>query len=182
VPTTRTRTAGLAALLTPVLLVVGHYLNVTIDRGFGHGLGVALLTAAIAAFIYLLWGLRARHGGLGQLGKTAMACAVVSPFIAIAGWVGLFAAMGLLTFAVVVLVIAMLRANVVPVVPLVLLAAGPIGVIVLVAGITASGDDAGDVAAYPMLLTAVGYVWLGWYLWREPAADATRRRGPLAAT
>ena len=41
VPTTHTRAAGLAALLTPVLLVVGQYLNVTVDRGSVHGIGVA---------------------------------------------------------------------------------------------------------------------------------------------
>jgi len=70
VPTTRTRTAGLAALLTPVLLVVGQYLNVNIpsDRGPVHGIGVALLVGTIPAFLYGLWGLRARHGGLGRLG------------------------------------------------------------------------------------------------------------------
>ena len=45
VPTTRTRQAGLAAILTPVLLVVGQYLNlnVPVEEGNAHGIGVALL-------------------------------------------------------------------------------------------------------------------------------------------
>lgn len=180
VPTNRTRAAGLAALLTPVLLIVGQYVNVTVDRGAVHGIGVMLLTAAIPAFVFGLWGLRARHGGLGRLGKVAMMCAVVSPFLSFGGWVGVFAAMGLLSLAVVVLVIEMLRANVLPVVPLVLVAAGPIGVLALVGGISATGGDAGDVWANPMILTTIGFVWLGWHLWREPAVDASRRDGPLA--
>ena len=183
VPTTRTRAAGLAALLTPMLLIVGQYLNVSVDRGFVHGIGVLLLTAAVPAFIYGLWGLRARHGGLGQLGKIAMACAIVSPFLVfVSGYYGVFTAMGLLTLAVVVLVIEMLRANVLPVIPLVLLAVGPIGVIALVAAITAAGGDAGDVAGYPMLLTTTGFVWLGWHLWSEQPVDSTgHRHGSLAA-
>jgi hypothetical protein len=179
VPTTRTRAAGLTALLTPVLVVIGQYLNVTVDRGFVHGIGVMLLTATIPAFLVAIWGLRARHGGLGQLGKIAIVCAVVSPLLSfVAGYYGPVAAMGLLGLAVIVLVIEMLRANVLPVVPLVLLATGPCAVLALVVGITATGGDAGDVAAYPMLLTVVGYLWLGWYLWRERAVDTTRLRRP----
>jgi len=182
VPTTRTRAAGLAAILTPILLVVGQYINVTTDRGFVHGIGVAMLTTAIPAFVFGLWGLRTRHGGLGQLGKAAIVAAVVSPFLSfVAGYYGVFAAMGVLGLSVVVLVVEMLRGNVLPVVPLVLVAAGPIGVLLLGMGITAAGGDAGDVLAYPMICTVMGYVWLGWYLWREPAVDATyRRHDPLA--
>ncbi|HUP68486.1 MAG TPA: permease prefix domain 1-containing protein [Acidimicrobiales bacterium] len=183
VPTTRTRAAGLAALLTPVLLVVGQYLNVTVDHGFVHGIGVISLTTAIPAFVFALWGLRARHGGLGQLGKIAIVSAVISPFLSfIAGYAGVFAAMGLLGLAVIVLVVEMLRANVLPVVPLVLLATGPAGVLAVVVATGATGGDAGGVWFYPLLLTAVGYLWLGWYLWREPAVDATHRHSPLATT
>jgi hypothetical protein len=183
VPTTRTRAAGMAAILTPVLLLVGQYLNVNVpvDRGAVHGIGVALLTATIPAFVFGLWGLRARHGGLGPLGKIAMVCAIVSPFLVFpAGYYGLFAGMMLLGLSVVVLVVEMLRANVLPVVPLVLVAAGPVGVLAVVVGVTVAGGDAGTVSAYPMVLTALGYVGLGWYLWREPAVDATHRPGPLA--
>lgn len=181
VPTTRTRAAGLAALLTPVLLVVGQYLNLSVDRGFVHGIGVLMLSAAVPAFVFGLWGLRARHGGLGPLGKVAMVTAVIAPFLVFQGWYGLFAAMGLLTLTVIVLVIEMLRANVLPVLPLVLLATGPVGVIALVSGITATGGDAGDVWALPMLLTTIGFTWLGWHLWTEQAVDTRRRQEPLAA-
>lgn len=180
VPTVRTCAAGLAGMLTPVLLVVGQYLNVNIDRGFVHGVGVLSLTAAIPAFVFALWGLRARHGGLGRLGRIAIAGAVIAPFLAFpAGYYGLFAGMVLLGLAVVSLVVEMLRANVLPVAPLVLVATGPVGVLALVVGVTAAGGDAGEVWMLPMILTAVGIVWLGWYLWNEPAVDDTPR--PLAA-
>lgn len=186
VPTSRTRAAGLAAMLTPILLLVGQYLNVNIpsDRGPAHGVGVVMLVAAIPAFVFGLWGLRARHGGLGRLGKIAIVCAVLSPFLVFSAWTAVqwFGGMGLLGLAVVVLCVEMLRANVLPVVPLVLLATGPVGILALVVGISAAGGDAGDVWAYPMLLTAIGFVWLGWYLWREPAVDATYRHGPVATT
>src|SRR5437763_8131329 len=98
----------------------------------------------------------------------------------VSNYAAVFAAIGLLGLAVIVLVVEMLRANVLPVVPLVLVATGPVAVLAVIVGITATGGDAGDVWAYPMLLTAVGYVSLGWYLWREPAVDATDRHGPLA--
>ena len=107
-------------------------------------------------------------------------CAFASPLLIFGGYPGPFAAMGLLTLSVTVLVVEMLRANVLPVAPLVLLGAGPIVVLVLVGGITAADGDAGDIAAYPMILTAIGFVWLGWHLWREVAVDATRRDCPLA--
>jgi hypothetical protein len=181
VPTTSTRTAGLAALFTPILLVAGQYLNLTVDRGFVHGIGVVLLVGAIAVFVFVLWGLRARHGGLGRVGSIAIITAVVSPFMSfVAGYTGLFVALGLLGLSVVVLVVGMLRADVLPAVPLVLLAAGPLGALGLAGALTAAGADAGDVMAYPLGLTVVGYLWLGWHLFREPAVDARRRRpGPL---
>ena len=176
-PTTRTRAAGLVALVTPVLLVVGQYLNVTFDRGFVHGIGVVLLTAVIPAFVFVLWALRARHGGLGRLGKTAMGAAVVAPFVFIAGVYGFFAAIGLLGLSVVVLVVAMLRAGVLPALPLVLLATLPVGMIGLVVSIESEG--AAVVMASPMVLTFVGYLWLGWHLFREPAIDTSGRRNAL---
>lgn len=182
VPTNRTRAAGLAALFTPILIGVGQYLNATVDRGFVHGIGVVSLTAAIPAFVFGLWGLRSRHGGLGRLGKIAIAAAVMSPLLSfVAGYYGLFAAIVLLALSVIVLVVGMLRANVLPVTPLVLLAAGPIAATALLAGAELMGDDAGGIVVYATLPTVVGFTWLGWYLWREPAVDGAHSSGPLAA-
>ena len=182
VPTIRTRAAGLAALLTPAMLIVGQSLNVSVDRGVVHGIGVSLLVAAIGAFVFALWGLRERHGGLGRIGRIAVTAAVISPFLTfVAGYAGVFVAMGVLGLAVVALVVEMLRANVLPVVALVLVAAGPVLALAVALAVTAVGGDAGDFWYYPMLLTAVGYLWLGVYLWREPAVDRPHRH-PLAPT
>lgn len=183
VPTNRTRAAGLAAVFTPLILGVGQYLNVSVDRGFVHGIGVVLLVAAIPAFVFGLWGLRARHGGLGRLGRIAIAAGVVSPLLSfVAGYYGLFAAIALLALSVIVLVVEMLRANVLPVAPLVLLAAGPIAVTAILAGAVFIGGDAGEIVVYAMLPTVVGLVWLGGHLWSEPAVDGPRSSEPLAAT
>ncbi|MEX2293531.1 MAG: permease prefix domain 1-containing protein [Acidimicrobiales bacterium] len=187
VPTSRTRVAGLAAMLTPVLLVVGQYLNINVpsDRGSVHGIGVMMLVVAIPAFVFGLWGLRARHGGLGRLGKVGIIAACIAPLWFFAAWAGLFVGIALLCFAVVALVVAMLHANVLPVVPLVLVGVGPVGTIALVAAVTAAGGDAGwgNASAFvylPALLMVVGYVWLGWHLWREPAIDRPHHPDTLA--
>jgi hypothetical protein len=180
VSTTRTRAAGLAALVTPVLLVVGQYLNVTVDRGFVHGIGVVLLTAVIPTFAFVLCGLRARHSGLGRLGQAAIVTAIVAPFVSFAGVHGYFAAIGLLGLSVVVLVVAMLRAHVLPALPLVLLATGPVGLIGVIMSIESEGADV--FMAYPMVLALVGYVWLGWHLFREPIIDTPGRHHTPPAT
>ncbi len=181
VPTNRTRAAGLAALVTPVLLVAGQYINLNVERGFVHGIGVMSLVAAIPAFVYFLWGIRARHGGLGRLGKIAVIGSLVAPCGAFANSrYAFFAAVALFALAVVVLVVEMLRANVLPVTPLVLLATGPIFLVVFTLRVTAGSGDAGDEWMWSMLPMAAGYLWLGWYLWREPAFDSAPRRGPFA--
>ncbi len=186
VPTIRTRQAGLAALLAPLFVVAGQWGNLTIDRGAGHGVAVALLVAAFPALAFGLWGLRARHGGLGHLGPAALVLALASPILALAaGWAAIYAFALLLSLAVVVFAVEMLRASVLPVVPLVLLAAGPFAALAgaaVAAGVTVTGGDAGNLPLVlivsPLGLTASGFAWLGWHLWREPAVD---QRGSLAA-
>ena len=185
VPTIRTRQAGLAGLVAPTLLVAGQTGNLSIERGVAHGVAIALLVAAFPALLFGLWGLRARHGGLGPLVPAAFVLALVSPILSLAaGWAAYVAFVVLLSLAVVVFAIELLRASVLPVVPLVLFAAGPIcalGIATLAAGVTVAGQDGGDiplvVTLAPVGITAVGLAWLGWRLWREPAVDhdASRR-------
>lgn len=181
VPTTLTRRAGLAAVLAPVLAAVGQAGNEGIDRGAGHGVAVGLLLAAVAAFLFALWGLRARHGGLGRLGHVAFWLTVAAPFIALPfSWGAPVALVVVMGVVVVVLSVAMVRAGVLPVVPLVLLALGPIGAIAILIGVSAAGGDAGPYFGFPLLASVIAFVWLGWTMWREPAFDAPGRRGPLA--
>ena len=193
VPTTRTRQAGLAAMLAPLLLAFGQWGNVATDRGGAHGVAVALLTFSFPAFVFGLWGLRARHGGLGRLGRAALLLAVCAPAVSlVAGWGAPFVFIPMIAVAQVVFAVEMLRASVLPVLPLSLFAAGAVVALVDVAAagiVTLAGGDAGHASSpatvalvtLPMLLTASGFTWLGWRLWCEPAADQGGRLQPLAA-
>jgi hypothetical protein len=75
--------------------------------------------------------------------------------------------------------VEMLRAQVLPVVPLVLLAAGPAALILGFALLTVVPGDAAVAIVVALVPTTVALMWLGWHLWREPAVD--RGVGPLAA-
>ena len=184
VPTVRTRQAGLAALVAPMLLVAGQLGNFSIERGVMHGVAIAMLVAAFPALLFGLWGLRARHGGLGRLVPAAFVLALLSPILSLAaGWAAFVAFVVLLSLAVVVFAIELLRASVLPVVPLVLFAVGPICalcVATLAVGVTVAGKDGGDIPLVatlaPMGITGVGLAWLGWSLWRESAVDGASRR------
>ena len=188
-PTTRTRQAGLAAVLAPFLLVFGQVGNAATDRGAVHGVAVAMLSFSFPAFVFGLWGLRARHGGLGQLGRAALVLVLIAPPVSLiaAGWGAPFVFIPMVAVAQVVFAVEMLRASVLPVTPLALFAAGGVAALaeMVAAGIvTAGGADAGEVAyllSIPLGLTAVGFAWLGWCLWCETAANDGRRLQRLAA-
>lgn len=189
VPTTKTRLAGFALLLAPFLVVLGQWGNLAIEEGGGHGTAVFLLSLAFPALVLGLWGLRARHGGLGRLGLAALVLALLAPPLSLfAGYAAIGLLALLLALSVLVFGVAMLRASVLPVPPLVLVIAGPLlmlvyGVIAL--GVTLAGGDAGAapvaVLVAPIAITAVGLAWLGWHLSQETAVDQARSR-PLAAT
>ena len=182
VPTIRTRRAGLAAILAPVLLVLGQGGNVFTDHDtVVHGVAVAMLTVSFPAFAVGLWGLRARHGGLGRLGRAALVLVLIAPPISLfAGWGALFVFIPMLAVAQLVFAVELLRSSVLPVTPLAFFAAGAIAALgqVLVAGtFTAAGADAGHATyliALPIGLTAAGFAWLGYNLWREPEAERGR--------
>ena len=181
VPTAKTRYAGLALVLAPLFVALGQLGNVTVKKGGLHSFAVMLIVAAFPLLVFGLWGLRARHGGLGRLGLTALILAAVSPILSIAA---LYAAIILLAFllgvALVMFAVEMLRASVLPVVPLVLIAAGPIVFVVVAVGVAITDVYDGLAVLLPLSLTAVGLAWLGWCLWREPAVDAPRRRHTIA--
>jgi hypothetical protein len=189
VPTTRTRYAGLAAVIAPVLVLAGQWGNAATDRGSLHGLAVTMLTLSFPAFVFGLWGLRARHGGLGQLGRAALVLVLVAPPVSLvtAGWGAPFVFIPMVAIAQVVFAVEMLRASVLPVTPLALFAAGggaALAEMVAAAAVTTAGGDAGHVSyllALPLALTAAGFAWLGWHLWHEPAADQGGRLHPIAA-
>ncbi len=190
VPTTRTRLAGYALLLAPILAIVGQWGNVATDNtGAAHGTAVFILGLAFPALVVGLWGLRSRHGGLGRLGRSAFILALLSPPLSLlASWAAIALLVLLLTVTVLVFGVEMLRASVLPVAPLVLVIAGPILVLAASLGalaITLGGGDAGDLPVELLLVpagvTAVGLAWLGWHLSQETPVDTAGAR-PLATT
>ena len=88
-----------------------------------------------------------------------------------------------LGLALLVFAVEMLRARILPVVPLVLMDAGPLLVLVVAVVFTiVPGDDEVlqifTVAAMPI---PISMVWLGWFMWREPAVDQRPRRAHTIA-
>lgn len=190
VSTTFTRRAGLVATVTPFLLLLGLIGNQAFlhdkqgVRGTLHGVSSGLiLPLALIAFLIALLGLRARHRGLGRMGTAALVVVLATPFIAAPfGWGAGGVALLVLGAAVVLLGIGMLRAGVLPVVPLVLFVTGPVlmWLITLLVVLTDSSND--WVMFTPLLLSLFGTSWLGWYQWNEPALDRPTGGAPVATS
>jgi len=183
VSTRLTRRAGAAAMLAPLFVAVGQAGNLTIDRGTGHGAGVALIVAGFAAFAFALWGVRRRHGGLAGWGRAAFWLFVASPFIAFPfGW-GAGGALVVVQLLVVTLLgIGMIRARVLPVPAVALFTLAPAATVAVAALLTVMGLDAARYAPIGVVAFAVGFAWVGWAMWREPALDLrSPNGGPLAA-
>ena len=181
VPTRRTRWAGLALFLAPLLLVGGTIGNWSTGKTWLHGLLVFVSVLSVPALLYGMWGLRCRHGGLGRGGLVAFAAALAAvPVHFVAGWYGVFVGFGILATALVIFAVEMLRAQVLPVVPIVLLAAGPTTGLVVLAVLAVVPGKAQLAAIVALVPTAVAMMWLGWCMWREPAVDR-RQAEPLAA-
>jgi hypothetical protein len=184
VSTSLTRRAGLAAMVSVPLIVIGQAGNDPAGRGAVHGLFLGLLTAGIAALVVGLWGLRRRHGGLGTIGRVAFWWFVASPFLAAPFAYGAAFALGVQWLAIMVLLgVGMIRARVLPIPAVVLFALSPLVAIVISLATPALVDSG---RWWPVLLSPalVGFVWLGWAMWREPALDVRAERqgvGPVAA-
>lgn len=182
VSTTLTRRAGLAAMIAPSLMIGGIALAAASNSTQpGVAIGVVACLASAAMLIYALFGLRARHGGLGTLGRVAFWLAILSlPIASLFSWEGMVVLAVLLGVVVALFGIAMLRASILPRVAVALFAFSwplwaPIAAI-----ITAAGDDANKYAGIPILVTLGALMWIGLAMWREPALDARPTNGPLA--
>lgn len=182
VSTTLTRRAGIAAMVAPPLMLGGIAVAAASNSTQpGSGIGVVASLAAAALFVFALVGLRARHGGLGTLGRIAFWLAIIAvPFSSLFSWDGMVVLAVLLGVVVALFGTAMLRAAILP-----RAAAGifafswpawaPVAWV-----ITLAGDDANKYAAFPVLATLGALMWLGLAMWREPALDARPTSGPLA--
>src|SRR5687767_7126537 len=131
VSTRITRLGGLAAMLAPLLAIAGEVGNLTIKRGVMHGGAIALLVSGFVVFAFSLWALRTRHGGLGGVGRVAFWLFVASPFISapfmwFAGVVFFLVQLVVVTL----LGVGMLRARVLPRVPVALFSFAPVATVV----------------------------------------------------
>lgn len=141
---------------------------------------------AVGAFAYGLWGLRSRHGGLGNWGRAAFWLFVASPVLAMPfGWGAGVALVALQLLVVALLGVGMLQARVLPPVPVAMVSLGAPATVLTAAVLSALGVDAPRYAMVALLVCVLGFAWLGWAMWREPALDAGRptpdTSGPLAA-
>jgi hypothetical protein len=182
VSTTLTRRAGLAAMVAPPLMIAGGLgANAASSTQPGSGIGAAACLAATAMFVFALVGLRVRHGGLGLVGRIAfwlamLAVPVAMPF----GYAGIVVLAVELGVVVSLYGIAMLRAAILPPVPVSLFAFSWPAWAPVALAITAGGGDANTYAVIPGLVTLAALMWIGRALWREPALDARSTRGPFA--
>lgn len=177
VPTRSTRMAGMAIMLTAPLAILGAASNNLGEahaegwRGAVHGPGAVLEGLTLLVFLFGLWGLRHRHGGLGGWGRAALILTIASPFLAAPfTYAAGFALAFLLTVAFGLLLVGMWQVQVLSRAPILLMSVG------------VSAFIAGSFVAWPLgelwpllagsVLTAVGYTWSGWTLWCEPALDA----------
>jgi hypothetical protein len=181
VPTTFTKRAGLIAALSPLFLALGAWANELTDRGFAHGVAVLFEVMAFPAVILGILGLRARHGGLGLLGRIGFWAFAAGPVFSIwIPWAGIVITGGLWAFAFTLLGTAMLRAGVLPRPAIVLFGFSAAGSVLVAAFVTMAGRDFGDGWFVPLVLQFAGFTWLGWAMWREEVL-ATPGTGPWAS-
>jgi len=180
VPTRRTRIAGVALFLAPVLLIGGTIGNYSTGKTWVHGLLVFISVMSLPALLFGLGGLRRRHGGLGRVALIAFVLALVALPVSFAGIYGWLAAPFFLAVALLVFAVEMLRAQLLPVVPIILLGAGPVFGMATVAVLAVVGGDRILSAYVALAPVTVALMWLGWVMWREPAVDRSEV-GPLAA-
>ena len=175
VSTSLTRRAGIAAIAAVVLIAVGQTGNELTTDGVVHASFLVMMTTGFLAFAVALWGLRRRHGGLGTLGRFAFWWFVAAPFLAApAVYFAPLVLAAELLLIVSVLGLGMIRARVLPVPAVALFALSPLFMLVVIGGFIAAGVDAGPWFLSLLGPVAVGFAWLGWTMWHEPALDLHR--------
>ena len=169
VPTTFTKRAGLVAALSPVFLVLGAIANEFTGRGVAHGGAVITEVLALPALVIGIVGLKRRHGGLGILGRLSNYALIVPiPLAFVMPWMAIAFLGPLWTVGFALLGVAMLRAALLPRLPVILFGFSAIVTVAAAAAVTAAGGDAGFFWVVPLGLQFAGFAWMGWLMWREP--------------
>lgn len=185
VSTTLTKRAGIAAMAAVPMLLLGGIGNAQIpaSRGPVHGVFVAMIVAGFAAFAVGMWGLRRRHGGLGRVGRVAFWWFMAAPLLSLAGGYGALLFLIVQWLLIMSLIgVGMIRARVLPVPAVVLFTMSPLVALAIAGGTTLAGIDAAEFSMILLVPVAIGFIWLGWAMSREPALDMrpSDQRGPLA--
>jgi hypothetical protein len=174
-------------MLVPVFVLIGAIGNTQINTGILHGAAVTLVAIGFPAAAFALWGMRARHGGLGTQGRIAFWLFGLSPVLsAPCLWAAIVAFVVYVAVSFSLLGNAVARAGVLPRVPALTLGFAPLATVIaaIVAG-PVVGRVAIVVVPVGIAVAGVALAWLGLAMWREPALDArapSGRGGPLAAT
>lgn len=185
VSTRITRQAGFAAMLVPLLVVIGQSGNLAIDNGALHGVAVVVLGVAFACFAFAVWGMRKRHGGLGRWGRVAFWMFIASPVIAAPfTWQAGAAFLAVQLVVVTLLGIGMIRARILPVLAVAFFTLAPAATLLtaIVVSSTVKGDTDPYVFTAGAMVMALGLARVGLAMWREPALDvrSSSETGPLA--
>ncbi len=169
IPTRFTKLSGLAAMATPLMLVVGSLMNQGPAKGPVHGIGVALQVLAFPMFVIAVAGLIRRHGGLGRLGWTILALILVTPVLPfVLSYYGVVLGIVLLAGALGLLAVGLYRAALLPRPALLLLFSTPVWIMLAALGVTLTGGDAGWWWwSLPAIPVGIALAWFGWTLWRE---------------
>jgi hypothetical protein len=177
IPTRFTRLSGLAAMATPLMLLVGSLLNRGPAKGAAHGLGVFLQVAAFPVFVVAVAGLIRRHGGLGRMRWTILGLLLVAPVLPfVLSYLGLALAVVALAAALGLLSVGLYRAAILPRPALLLLFSSPAWYALAALVVTIAGGDAGHAWALGVIPALIAFGWFGWVLWRETPLRPVRAR------
>jgi hypothetical protein len=184
IPTRFTRFAGLAAMATPLMLLVGTIFNRGPAKGPVHGTAVFLQVASYVTLVIAIVGLVRRHGGLGRVGWLIIGLLVAAPALIFvvaalpswAGWLGFWPTILALVAPFAIMSVGLYRAAILPRPAVLLLFSAPAWYLVAALVITLAGGDAGSdagsiAATIAISVALAALAWFGWAMWREPSLN-----------
>lgn len=184
VPTTFTRYSGLAGIAGSVILTIAVIWQ-TFSVWFSHNGYGGIAAAAVALLCISLVGLyvrcRGQLGSLGRLGFRLFFIGLALGFGMSMLWFTPGALVGLLTLCVglVAYLVALVRSNVLPRIPIAIVACGIVGTVAIGLVGMVIGYDTGFAGALVGLLGMdIGLIGIGRFMWSEKAVDRSEWNDP----
>ena len=184
VPTTFTRYSGLAGIAGSLILtvaVIWQTFSVWFEHNGYGGTAAAAVTLVCIAMVGLYVRCRGQLGSLGRLGFRLFFIGLVLGFGMSMLWFAPGALVGLLTlcFGLVTYLIALVRSNVLPRTPILIVAGGIVGTVAIALIGTVIGYDTGLAAPVVGLFAMdVGLIGIGRFLWSEKPMDRSEWSDP----